>query len=472
MSVLGRLFRGYGVVAFAGLTLLGGAHLAQGQAREAPTRVTLAVEKSRLPNGLEVILHEDHRSPAVAVNVWYHVGSKDEAPGRSGFAHLFEHLMFQGSKHVPEDHFFKYLQSAGGTDYNGTTNEDRTNYFETVPKNRLELALWLESDRMGFLLDHVDQKTLAEQREVVKNERRLRVENVPYGNVSGFIHEAFYPQGHPYHLSPIGTAKDLDAASLEDVKGFFRTWYVPNNATLVIAGDFDKAKTLQMVDKYFAPIPSGTLPARAPVPPVVLTKETRLDIVAGVELAQLSVSWPTPPSFAAGDAELDALARILGGSKTTRLTKKLTYDLQIAQGLSVNQASRPYGSMFSIGASIRPGHTAEEVLRIIDEELASVRTSRVSEAELARAKTSIVSAMTFRLDTISGIGGRADLINNYNQNAGDPAFLARDVARNERVTVEGIHDAVMQYLPADKRMVTIVTPVKGAPMSGQIRGAK
>ena len=218
------------------------------------SKIALATSSTRLDNGLEVILHEDHRTPIVAVEIWYHVGSKDEPAGRQGFAHLFEHLMFQGSKHVPEDTYFRYLERTGASNVNGTTNQDRTNYFETVPKNRLELALWLESDRMGFLLEHVDEQTFAGQREVVKNERRQNYENAPYGMVPRFVAEALYAAAHPYHHLTIGSLENLDRATLEDVRRFFRTWYLPSNATLVVAGDIDPQATRAVVDKYFGPI--------------------------------------------------------------------------------------------------------------------------------------------------------------------------------------------------------------------------
>src|SRR5579872_931800 len=242
------------------------------------SKISLGTSETHLDNGLELVLHEDHRTPIVAVEVWYHVGSKDEPAGRQGFAHLFEHLMFQGSKHVPEDTYFRFLERAGASNVNGTTNTDRTNYFETIPKNRLELALWLESDRMGFLLDHVDNQTFAGQRDVVKNERRQNYENAPYGMVPMLLAEALYPPTHPYHHLTIGSPQDLDAATLDDVKAFFRTWYLPNNATLVIAGDIDPDATQALVTKYFAPIPAGTLPERPAAPKVELAGEKRVNV--------------------------------------------------------------------------------------------------------------------------------------------------------------------------------------------------
>jgi len=433
----------------------------------APTAPSLSIEKARLGNGLEVILHEDHRTPIVTVNVWYHVGSKDEAAGKNGFAHLFEHLMFQGSKHVPEDAYFRYLERVGATDVNGSTSNDRTNYHETVPKNRLSLALWLESDRMGFLLSHVDEATFLGQRDVVKNERRQNYENAPYGLVEQYIYERLYPAGHPYRLLTIGTPHDLDAAALEDVKSFFRTWYAPNNATLVVAGDIDPAKTRELVEKYFGPIPSGSLPARAVPTGVTLEKEARLDVVAGVELPRVYLTWPTPPTFAPGDGELDLVAHVLSSGKTSRLYKKLVYDLQIAQDVSAYQSSRQLGSTFEIVATAQPGHTAQEMLKAIDEELSLLRSSGVKDAELAHAKTSVLSDLTFGLEKNAS---RADQINSYNQFTGDPNYLPKDIARYEQAGAGALQDAARRLLPPDKRVVTFVTPDKGAPVSGRLRG--
>jgi len=431
--------------------------------------VTLQVEKSRLANGLEVILHEDHRTPIVTVDIWYHVGSKDEAPGKNGFAHLFEHVMFQGSKHVPEDAYFRYLERVGATDVNGSTNLDRTNYHETVPSNRLELALWLESDRMGFLLSHVDQLTFAGQRDVVKNERRQNYENAPYGLVNQYIRERLYPPGHPYHTLTIGTPKDLDNATLDDVKGFFRSWYVPNNATLVIAGDIDKAKTLSLVDKYFGPIVGRPTPPRNPVPKVAPAAEVRLDVAAGVELPRVYMAWPTAPGYAPGDAELDLVAHVLASGKTSRLYKRLVYDTQIAQDVSAVQISADLGSTFQIVATAQPGHTAEEMQKAIDDELNALFTKGIQDGELARAKTDSVSSLLFGIE---GGSARADLINAYNQHAHDPAFLPKDLARYQSPGAAQVLDVAKAQLPLGKRIVALVTPVKGAPLAGELRGGK
>jgi predicted Zn-dependent peptidase len=432
--------------------------------------IALPLDRSRLPNGLELILHEDHRTPIVTVNLWYHVGSKDELPGKNGFAHLFEHVMFQGSKHVAEDTYFRDLERVGATDVNGTTADDRTNYYETVPANRLELALWLESDRMGFLLDHVDQLTFAGQRDVVKNERRQSYENAPYGMVYQFLRAAMYPPGHPYHNLTIGTPQDLDAATLDDVKAFFRTWYVPNNATLVIAGDIDKARARELVDKYFGPIPEGKLPDRSSQahPEIVkLAGEQHLEVAAGVELPRVYIAWPTPPAFSPEDGHLDLLAHVLAGGKTSRLYKRLVYDMQIAQDVSANQASHQLGSEFEITATAQPHHTTDELRKAIDEELATLRSGGVRDDELARAKTITVSDIVYELERDSE---RANRINYYNQTAGDPGFLPKDMARYQTATAKDLTETARRWLPEGKRIVVTVMPVKGAPISGELRG--
>jgi predicted Zn-dependent peptidase len=438
-----------------------------------PKAVDMSANRTKLANGLEVIFDEDHRTPIVTTNIWYHVGSKDEAEHRNGFAHLFEHVMFQGSKHVPEDTYFRFLEKAGATSINGTTNTDRTNYFETVPANQLELALWLESDRMAFLLSHADEKTFQSQREVVKNERRQNYENSPYGMVTAFVRAEVYPKGHPYHLLTIGTPEDLDAATFEDVKQFFRANYVPNNATLVISGDFDRTKVLPLVEKWFGPIPRGKdVPRKAPIK-TTLDGETRLDVEAGVELARAYVSWATPEFFAAGDAELDLVSHVLTGGKTSRLYKRLVYDLQIAQSVGASQSSSELGSVFEITATARPGHTGDELLKVIDEELAKLRTGGVTEAELARARTSVATDTIFDLERSSS---RANRLNTYAHYVGDPNYLAKDMARTSSATTTRVADAARTWLKEKDRVVTIVAPIKEAPIAGRLvkttRGGK
>jgi zinc protease len=425
-----------------------------------------AFEKYTLANGLEVILHQDKRTPIVAVNLWYHVGSKDEAPGKNGFAHLFEHMMFQGSRNVGEDMFFKYLERAGASERNGTTNTDRTNYFETVPSNQLELVLWLESDRMGYLLDHVDDKTFASQRDVVKNERRQNYENAPYGLVLQFVRAALYPETHPYHRLTIGTPEDLDRATLADVRAFFQRYYVPNNATLVIAGDFASDATKALVEKYFGPLARGqdAKPLSAPVP-VVLESEKRLEIEANVELPRVWLSWPTPAYLAVGDAELDLASSVLASGKSSRLYKRLVYDLQIAQDVSAHQGSLQLASTFDIVVTLRKGQKPETALGIIDEELAKLFKTGITADELERARVKQITALVFGNERITG---RANMFNEYNQKGKDPGFFPRDILRYQTASAADVQQAVTRYLPLSRRVLAIVRPNVSAPRAGRL----
>jgi zinc protease len=430
--------------------------------------VSLPLEKYTLDNGLEVILHEDHRTPIVAVNIWYHGGSKDEPAGKNGFAHLFEHLMFQGSRNVGEDLFFKYLERVGVTDRNGTTNTDRTNYYETVPRGALPLVLWLESDRMGFLLDHVNQETFASQRDVVKNERRQNYENAPYGLVRQFVNAALYPASHPYHLLTIGTPEDLDAASLDDVRAFFKRYYVPNDATLVIAGDFEPAATKALVAKYFATIPRGGDPNVKSTPiPVTLDAEKRLDVQADVELPRLTIAWPTVPELTPEDAQLDLVGQVLSEGKSSRLYKRLVYDLQIAQDVSAFQASAELAGSFQVSVTLKKGKDPAEVLKIVDEEIAKLRATPPSDDELERARTPLLASMVFRLEAVAS---QANTINEMNQDAHDPNFLEKNLAQYQAVTANDLKAAAAKWLPAGKRVVAIVTPTPGAPRAGRLVG--
>ncbi|HZA52008.1 MAG TPA: pitrilysin family protein, partial [Myxococcaceae bacterium] len=323
---------------------------AWGQKKDSPSvasQINVAYEKYALPNGLEVILHQDKRLPVVAVNVWYHVGAFHEARGRSGFAHLFEHMMFQGSQHVGDDQHISLLERIGANDLNGSTNFYRTNYYQTVPANHLETALWLESDRMGFLPPAITLESLNTQREVVKNERRQRVETSPYGMAEEKAWKAMFPEPHPYHGFGIGSMKDLDAASLDDVKEFFRTWYAPSNATLCIAGDFDPAQAKKLVEKYFATFPTGPKPKPPDVAPVKVSRE--LVIRHDEEVAALPgvfLSWHTPALFADGDAAADVLASILTHGKSSRLHRRLVRDKQLADSVSAAQLSLSSQSVF------------------------------------------------------------------------------------------------------------------------------
>jgi predicted Zn-dependent peptidase len=432
-----------------------------------PARLELPFEKYTLSNGLEVILHEDHRVPQVAVDVWFKVGSKDEQPGRTGFAHLFEHVMFQGSKHVGEDKHFAYLQKAGVSNANGSTSEDRTNYFEVVPANQLELALWLESDRMGFLLDRPGlQETFDGQRDVVKNERRQRVENRPMGIVNKITIEALFPPTHPYHHEVIGSMQDLSLARLDDVRAFFNRWYTPNNATLVIAGDFDPARTKALVEQYFGPIPPGPPVTRDPPPPVALEREKRIAVEAKVQQPQLFINFVTPRHFAPGDHEMDVTAQILAGGKASRLYRRLVYDMQIAQIVAASQQSQLLDSIFEISAAPMPGHTMDEILKVVDEELERLRTTPVEARELARAQNQI------EFDTLRNLEpllARAERLQMYNYNAGDPDYLQRDLAAYRAVDAAAVQQAVTRYLRKDGRLVITVTPNPDAPIMGRVK---
>ena len=335
-------------------------------AKHSTAEPQIKFEKYKLKNGLEVILSEDHRLPLVAVNLWYHVGPANERPGRTGFAHLFEHMMFEGSKHIGSRAHYKYLEAAGASDINGSTDFDRTNYYETLPSNQLELALWLESDRMGYLLDTLDREKLANQRDVVRNERRQSVENAPYGIVEEAIFHALFPKGHPYYAEVIGSHEDIEAARLNDIREFFKQYYTPNNASLAIVGDFTPAQAKAMVEKYFASIPAGPAVPKieAVTPPV--TSERRVTITDQVELPRVYMTWITDPAFKPGDAEADMLAQILGGGNSSRLYKKLVYEKQIAQDVQASNYSLLLGSMFQVQATAKPGVKPEDLEKAID----------------------------------------------------------------------------------------------------------
>ncbi|MBI3047594.1 MAG: insulinase family protein [Acidobacteria bacterium] len=418
----------------------------------------LDFEKYTLPNGLEVILRQDRRLPMVAVNLWYHVGPANEEPGRTGFAHLFEHMMFQGSKHVPADGHFQLLEAAGATGLNGTTDFDRTNYFETVPANRLALALWLESDRMGYLLEKVDQAALSNQQDVVRNERRQSVENQPYGLAEEAVVQTLYPPGHPYYGNVIGSHEDIQAVRLDDVNRFFRQYYAPNNASLAIVGDIDVAETKKLVEKYF-----GTLRRGPAVPPIkaetpAVTAERRRVVPSRVELPRVYLAWLTPPIFKAGDADAVIAANILGGGRSSRLFKKLVYEKQIAQTITAFQESLTLGSTFRIQSTARPGHTAEELERAIQEELAALRAAPPDAAEIGRARNTIETAIIGGLERLGGFGGVADRLNMYNHYLGTPEYLEKDIQRYRAVTPASVHAFVRDYLTTDARVVVQAVP--------------
>ena len=415
----------------------------------------ISFEKYTLSNGLQVILHRDLSVPLAAVNLWYHVGSKNERRGRTGFAHLFEHMMFQGTEHVPD--FFGPLEKIGAA-LNGSTAEDRTNYWETVPSNYLGLALWMESDRMGFLLPGIDQKKLDNQRDVVKNERRQVVDNQPYGKVDEVMLEALYPPNHPYSWPVIGSMEDLSAASLEDVKEFFRRFYTPNNASLCIAGDFKAREVRRLVERYFAPIPPG--------PPVVrmarwvprLDAEKRIHMTDRVSLARLYLAWHSPALFAEGDAELDLLASILSKGKNSRLYRSLVYEKQIAQEVQAAQDSRELAGVFEIVVTARPGHSVAELEQAVAEELERLRKEPPAAEEVISSKNEWEARFVRHWQSLGGFGGRADLLNFYNVYTGDPEYYRKDYERHLALTPESIHEAVNRTLFPDRKVVIGVEP--------------
>ncbi len=425
---------------------------------------TIAFEKYTLPNGLDVILSEDHRLPMVAVNLWYHVGPANEAAGRTGFAHIFEHMMFQESKHVPQDSYFRILEGAGASDINGTTDFDRTNYFQTLPSNQLELALWMESDRMGYLLDVVDEASLATQQDVIRNERRQGVENQPYGIVQEALFHQLFPKGHPYYASVIGSHADIQAATLDDVKNFFKTYYAPNNASLAIVGDIDKAQAKALVEKYFGPLKRGPDVPKVTVETPPITAERRAIVKDRVELPKVYMAWITPPFFKPGDAEADITGRILGGSRSSRLYKKLVYELQSAQDVAAYQYSLVLGSVFGVEVTVRPGHTAEEVEKAITAELDVLRKDGPTAAEVERARNGIETNIVQGLETLGGFGGVADRLNMYNHYLGTPDYLARDLGRYRTVTPETVKAFVQEELTTTARVV--VHGVPGEPDFG------
>src|SRR5438067_4954610 len=420
----------------------------------------LKFEKCKLQSGLVVILSEDHRLPMVAVNLWYHVGPANEIPGRTGFAHLFEHMMFEGSRHVPGSSHFHLLEAAGASDINGTTDFDRTNYFETLPANQLELALWLESDRMGYLPDKLDQASLSNQQDVVRNERRQSVENAPYGIVDEGMFHLLYPKGHPYYGDVIGSHEDIQSAKLEDVRNFFRLYYAPNNASLAIVGDFQPEHAKALVEKYFGPLKRGEDVPRitAKTPPI--TAERRAVIQDNVQLPRVYEAWLTSPIFKPGDAEADLAATVLGGGKSSRLYKKLVYEKQIALAVGANQQSLMLGSEFQIQATARPGVKPEDLEKAINAELDAFRANGPTEEELERARNVVESGIIKGLETLGGFGGVADRLNSYNHYLGTPDFLAADIARYENASVESLKAFAQTQLSSNQRVVVYGVPGK------------
>lgn len=414
-------------------------------ARSAPAAtVDIPFEQFTLPNGLRVIVHTDRKAPIVAVNVWYHVGSKDEPAGRTGFAHLFEHLMFQSSENH-DGEFFEPFKQVGATGQNGTTNTDRTNYFENVPTTALDMALWMESDRMGHLLGAIDQAALDEQRGVVQNEKR-QGENQPYGQAWTKLNRALYPKGHPYHHSVIGSMNDLNAASLDDVKTWFRTWYGPNNAVLVLAGDIDAATARKKVETYFGSIPAGPSMAQPQVDVAARDADTREVMTDKVPQARVYRAWNVAAVGTVDIDQLQLLGQVLGGAKASRLDKRLLHEEQLVDSISAGAYPSQLGSNFMVVANIKQGVDPARVEAIIDEEIARLIADGPTREELERSKTAFRAGFIRGIERIGGFGGKADALAECAVYTGDPGCFRESLANIQAASARDLRAVGAKWL--------------------------
>jgi zinc protease len=432
---------------------------ATGGSGASPGALSVPYTEFTLGNGLHVILHQDKTIPVASVNIWYHVGSGREKPGRTGFAHLFEHVMFEGSEHVLEGSFDSLLESAGG-DNNGSTTEDRTNYVIDVPSNALELALYLESDRMGFLLPTLSQAKLDGQRDVVKNEKRQRIDNAPYGQAFIELNAMLYPKGHPYSWPVIGSMEDLSAASLGDVIEFFKTYYTPNDASLVVAGDIEIEPTKKLVEKWFGGIPRGADVPPLAVAPATLSEVKRKTITDRVQLPRLYMAWHTPAFYAPGDAAMDIISSLLTGGKNSRLYRRLVYEMQIAQDVTAAQQSQALGSSFVVIATARPGQSLDKIQAVIDEEIEKLKQSPPDQREMTRALNQFEASFYRRMERTGSFGGKADQLNAYYVATGMPDYFEEDLARYRAISPDDVQSAASRFLPKDRRVELIVTGEK------------
>jgi zinc protease len=417
--------------------------------------IDLPYTKRTLANGLDVIVHEDRHVPIVAVNIWYRVGSKNERPGRTGFAHLFEHLMFEGSEHHNSG-FFVPLQQAGAL-LNGSTNTDRTNYWEVVPTSAIDRALWMESDRMGYLLPALTAQRFETQRDVVLNERRQNYENRPYGMSAMALSAALYAPDHPYSWTTIGSANDIRAMQLDEVHAFFRTYYHPANASLVLAGDLETERAFDLVEKYFGELQPGT-PAAPISARAVLSREINLVLEDRVELPRVYLAWHSPAMFAAGDADLDLAADLLANGKTSRLYRDLVYRSRIALDVSAFQNSRELGSFFLLAATAAPGQALSEIVTRVDDELRELSATGPADDEMERGLAQAEAHFMYRLQTIGGFGGKSDQLNAYNVLLGTPGFFAQDLDRYRQATRESVRAVAARYLVGASRVTLSVVP--------------
>ncbi|MGH7507467.1 MAG: M16 family metallopeptidase, partial [Longimicrobiales bacterium] len=403
---------------------------------------------------LNVILHRDTTSPIITTNLWFHAGSGNEKPGRTGFAHLFEHIMFEGSKNVPEGKIDEWFEEVGGAP-NGSTARDRTNYFQTFSSNALDMALFIESDRVGYLLDAMSPASVDGQRDVVKNERRQSYDNRPYGLQGQLIAELLYPPDHPYHWPVIGYMDDLTAASYQDVVDFFKRYYAPNNTSLVLAGDFEVAEAKRLVEKWFSGIARGEAVPELAAPMPELTEQQRVILEDRVQLPRLYMAWLTPPAYAEGDAALTALGDLLAAGKNSRLYQRLVYELQIADDVSAFQSSNKLSSTFRISATARAGHTLDELEAVILEEIGKLESEPPADRELRRILNQLETGFFERLERVDA---KADLLNDYWYYTGDPDYFAEDLARYRALTPTALSEAVRRWLDPEARVVLSVVP--------------
>ena len=417
----------------------------------AQSRLSVPYTFDSLPNGLTLIVHEDHSVPVVTANIWFHVGSGDEKPGRTGFAHLFEHLMFMGSEHAPYPQFDRLLEAAGA-DNNASTGNDVTDYYEKGPASALPLMLWLDADRMGWLLPTMDKPKVDLQRDVVKNERRQSYENQPYGLVGDYRPRLLYPTDHPYSWPVIGSMADLSAASVDDVKDFFRRYYAPNNATLVVAGDVKVAEVKALVRKYFSDIPRGPQITR-PSPAPFTVHDTAVTLEDRVQLPRLYLHWHTVKGWASDDAALDIAAYVLAGARTSRLTQRLVYASELATAVSARQSSDRLDGEFSVIATARPSLALDTLRAVVDAELRTLAADGPTARELQQAKNAYEASFLRRIETIFG---KANQLNGYYYQTGKPDSFQADLDRYRAVTAADVRRVVQTYLQASRVMLSVV----------------
>jgi zinc protease len=439
----------------AGLALaamLAAAATAATSTRSGRDAIDIPFERLQLANGLTVLLAPDHSVPQASVDVWYHVGSKNELPGRTGFAHLFEHVMFTGSGHVPYGMHDRMTEGVGG-DNNGSTNNDRTNYFENIPSNHLEGALWLESDRMGFLLDKLDESKFVAQRDIVQNERRQRTDNQPYGRAFEIVTSAMLPGTHPYSWPVVGYMADLKQATVDDVKQFFRTYYSPSNATISIVGDFDPAQVKAWVAKYFGDLPAGKPIARPQVPAVTMAAEKRLVYEDRVQVPRLYLAWPSAGEDSDDGPALDVLADVLTGSRVARLTKALVYDRQSATSANAfNDSNERFGGFFVL-MTPRPGHSLTELEASADSLVARLKQEGPSADEITRSLAGIEFQFVSELEPTLG---RAEMLNSGAVFHGDAAWYRTAYGRLRAVTAADVKRVANRYLGAGRVVLSVV----------------